>query len=136
MRPITREWVDKAEGDLATTERECRARRNPNYDGACFHAQQCAEKYLKAVLDEAQITFPKTHDLVDLLDRALALHPDWECLQEDLAFLSAFGVDVRYPGEAADRQSALDARRRCRRFRAAARQALGLKPGERPLAGF
>ena len=54
----------------------------------------------------------------------------------DLAFLSAFGVDVRYPGEAADKQSGLDARRRCRRFRSAARQALGLEPGERLLHGF
>jgi len=136
MRPITREWVDKAEGDLATTERECRARKRPNYDGACFHAQQCAEKYLKGILAEAQAAFPKTHDLVDLLDRALALHPHWEQFREDLAFLSAFGVDVRYPGETADKESALDARRRCRRFRAAARQALGLEPSDRMLPGF
>jgi HEPN domain-containing protein len=36
-------------GDFATVEREVRARKNPNYDGVCFHAQQCAEKYLKAL---------------------------------------------------------------------------------------
>lgn len=130
MRPITREWVDKAEGDFATTGRECRARKRPNYDGACFHAQQCAEKYLKAILAEAQVAFPKTHDLVDLLDRVLALHPHWELFREDLAFLSAFGVDVRYPGDAADKESALDARRRCRRFRTVARQTLGLDPSD------
>lgn len=136
MRPITREWVDKAEGDFATTERECRARKRPNYDGACFHAQQCAEKYLKAALDEAQIAFTKTHDLVDLLEKALALYPHWERFREDLAFLSLFAVDVRYPGDTADKESALDARRRCRRFRAAARQALGLDPGAGMLPGF
>jgi len=136
MRPITREWVDKAEGDFATTERECRARKRPNYDAACFHAQQCAEKYLKAVLDEAQIAFTKTHDLVDLLEKALPRYPHWEQCREDLTFLSVFAVDVRYPGEAADKESALDARRRCRRFRAVARQALGLEPAERMLPGF
>jgi hypothetical protein len=45
----------------------------------------------------------------------------------DLAFLSEFAVSFRYPGESADRESALDARRRCRTFRRAARTALGLE---------
>lgn len=45
MRPATGEWVHKADGDYATAMRELRARRSPNYDAVCFHAQQCAEKY-------------------------------------------------------------------------------------------
>jgi HEPN domain-containing protein len=53
MKPMTAEWVAKAEGDFAMVERESHARKNPNYDGVCFHAQQCAEKYLKARLCEA-----------------------------------------------------------------------------------
>jgi HEPN domain-containing protein len=43
MKPLTQEWVKKAEGDFATAERELRARKNPNYDAVCFHAQQCVE---------------------------------------------------------------------------------------------
>lgn len=50
MKPMTTEWVAKAEGDFAMVLREARARKNPCYDGACFHAQQCAGKYLKARL--------------------------------------------------------------------------------------
>lgn len=50
MNPLTTEWVEKAEGDYATAKRESRVRRNPNYDAVCFHAQQMAEKYLKAFL--------------------------------------------------------------------------------------
>ncbi len=96
MKPIAAEWVSKAEGDFAILERECRARKNPSYDGACFHAQQCAEKYLKARLCEAGISFGKIHDLVALLQKVL------------------------------DRESALDARRRCRLVRRAARDALGV----------
>lgn len=46
MKPLTHEWVAKAEGDFAMVEREARARKSPNYDGRCFHAQQCVEKYL------------------------------------------------------------------------------------------
>ncbi len=48
MNRLTAEWVDKAEGDYATAGRELRARVHPNYDASCFHAQQAAEKYLKA----------------------------------------------------------------------------------------
>jgi len=38
-----------------------------------------------------------------------------------------FAVSFRYPGESADKESAMDSRRRCRRFRLAAREVLGLK---------
>ena len=126
MKPIVAEWISKAEGDYAMMEREMRARRNPNYDGVCFHAQQCAEKYLKAHLDEAGTPFIKTHDLITLFEQILPLYPQWEEYRADLAFLSDFAVSFRYPGESADRESALDARRRCRVFRGAARSALGL----------
>jgi HEPN domain-containing protein len=127
MRPLTAEWVSKAEGDYGSVEREARARKNPNYDGLCFHAQQCAEKYLKARLCEVGVPFGKTHDLPALLDQAIEFEPSWELFREDLAFLSDFAVNYRYPGESADRESALDSRRRCRRFREAARTALGLE---------
>jgi HEPN domain-containing protein len=60
MKPLTREWADKAEGDFAAASREIRVRKSPNYDAVCFHARQCAEKYLKAVLQESEIPFGKT----------------------------------------------------------------------------
>jgi len=128
MKPLASEWVVKAEGDFAIMERESRVRKNPSFDGICFHAQQCTEKYLKARLCEADIEFTKIHDLVALLDQVLLVEPQWETHREDLAYLSDFSVSFRYPGESADRESALDARRRCRRFRAAARESLGLDP--------
>jgi HEPN domain-containing protein len=53
MNPLTLEWINKAEGDLISAQREYRARNQPNYDSACFHAQQCIEKYLKAWLHES-----------------------------------------------------------------------------------
>ena len=52
MKLLTNEWVEKAEQDWNSLHREIRARKNPNYDAACFFAQQCAEKYLKARLVE------------------------------------------------------------------------------------
>ncbi len=126
MKPMTAEWVAKAEGDFALIERECQVTENPNYDGICFHAQQCAEKYLKARLCEVDITFSKIHDLVALLDQALEVEPTWESFREDLAYLSDFAVAFRYPGESADAESAFDAQRRCHRFRNTAREILEL----------
>ncbi len=126
MKPITLEWINKAEGDFAMMERESRARKNRNYDGICFHAQQCAEKYLKARLHEAGLEFKKIHDLVALLEKTLDIEPMWEIFREHLAYLSDFAVSFRYPGESADQDMALESRKRCRVFRIAARDALGI----------
>ncbi len=63
MKLQTAEWVAKAEGDWNAAQQLNRVRKNPNYDGVCFHCQQCAEKYLKARLIEAGIAFARTHDL-------------------------------------------------------------------------
>ena len=67
MLPVTREWVLKAEGDYDVILLLLRSRKRTRYDSMRFHAQQCVEKYLKARLTEAGITFAKTHDLPALL---------------------------------------------------------------------
>jgi HEPN domain-containing protein len=126
MQPITIEWVYKAEGDFATAEREIQVKDNPNYDGICFHCQQCAEKYLKARWQEANIPFSKIHDLSALLDLTLAVEPNWNILRGDLQLLSAFAVTYRYPGDTADKDDAQECVMRCRHFRQLARQSLGL----------
>ena len=84
MKPITQEWVDKAEGDFATAQREIEVDNNPNYDAVCFHSQQCIEKYLKACLQENNIAFGRTHDLTKLLDAFLTAEPSWENLRNSL----------------------------------------------------
>lgn len=127
MKPITIEWIAKAEGDWASALREARARKNPNYDSACFHAQQCAEKYLKARLQEASHPFGKTHDLVELLNLTLPVEPGWSVLRDDLSVLTGFAVAYRYPGISATKAHAKDAIDRCRRVRRVVRKALGLR---------
>ncbi len=126
MKQITVEWIAKAEDDFATAQRESRVRKNPNYDGICYHYQQCAEKYLKARLSEAEISFGKIHDLVILLEQVLKIEPNWETFRKDLAFLSDFAVSFRYPGESADKESAVEAKKLCTFFRKIARSSLGL----------
>jgi len=97
MKSITAEWIAKAEGDFATAQRELNAIQHANYDAVCFHAQQCAEKYLKGFLQETNIAFPKTHDLADLLALTLSVEPSWSSLRSDLNVLSSFAVEYRYP---------------------------------------
>ena len=98
MKPLTAEWVDKAEGDFATMERESRARTNPNFDGICFHAQQCVEKYLKALLVLHSIEFARVHHIGDLINRLPAqLRPD--LTPEEQEQLTDYAVSTRYPGD-------------------------------------
>lgn len=126
MKPLTAEWVEKAENDFAVMEREARVRKNPAHDVVCFHAQQCVEKYLKARLCHAGQEAGRLHDLVALLERVLAIEPLWEAFRPDLAYLSDFAVAYRYPGESSTREQAHDAVQRCRRFRLEVRRALAI----------
>ncbi len=126
MSPMTQEWLEKAEGDFATAERESNVLTNPNYDATCFHAQQCIEKYLKARLQEANIPFGKTHDLLLLLDMILPVEPDWDTMRADLQALYAFAVAFRYPGDSAGITEAQEAMLKCRNIRLIIRQSLSL----------
>lgn len=127
MKPIAREWIKKAEGDWAAANLLFRARRNKNYDATCFHAQQCAEKYLKARLEDAGIAAGKTHDLVKLLSLVLPIEPSWNVLRQDLIVLTNFAVDYRYPGSSATKTDAKDAVQRSANVRLMIRRSFGLK---------
>jgi HEPN domain-containing protein len=127
MKPIIREWVEKAEGDYKTANREFRARKDPNYDAVCFHCQQCAEKYLKALLQESEIPFKKSHNLIYLLDLIVPVASQMEIYRSDLKALNTAAVDARYPGESADKEKAKMAITVCRQVRQIIRSRLGLK---------
>lgn len=128
MNDLTHEWVEKAERDLATAARELAVQDDANYDDVCFHAQQSAEKYLKAILHEKRIRFEKTHDLSGLLGLALAVDASLEDLREQCEFLVGFAVSFRYPAEWADKATAGAALKAAREVRSKARQVLGLEP--------
>jgi HEPN domain-containing protein len=126
MKASTLEWVEKAEGDWDVAQKAYRARKNPNYDAACFHIQQCAEKYLKASLNEAGILFDKTHDLSDLLDGILPVEPTWASLRPILKSFTKYAVLYRYPGYDATKSEAQTAIKDCREVRRVIRTAFGL----------
>jgi len=117
MLNLTKEWIDKAEGDFASAGREVRARKNPNYDSACFHSQQMAEKYLKAILQANQQPIPRTHNLLNLMGLCLPFAPGLALHQDILGLLDLYSVQYRYPGESADKDEARAAYKSAKKFR-------------------
>src|SRR6266516_2792259 len=101
MKPLTAEWVQKAEDDFIVVQKMFHARKQPVYDAVCFHAQQCAEKYLKAYLQEHHQNIPKIHKLLDLLKLCKEVDISLEILLPDLKELERFSVNFRYPGMSA-----------------------------------
>jgi HEPN domain-containing protein len=91
-------WLDRAQSDLLLGNAALGVRGVLPED-ACFHAQQCSEKALKALLTEKNIPFPRTHvieTLLDLLKTNGLVVPE----NVDQAFeLTQYAVQTRYPGE-------------------------------------
>ena len=126
MLAITQQWVKKAEGDWESANREGQVQANPNNDLVCYLAQQCAEKYLKARLQEANSAYPKTHNLLALLALVLPIEASWNVLRIALTKLDDYSVEFRYPGRDADAVDAQEALLLCRQVREAARRSFGL----------
>ncbi|HWE01371.1 MAG TPA: HEPN domain-containing protein [Tepidisphaeraceae bacterium] len=85
MLPMTREWVAKAESDYDGACEALRSRKKARQDRICFFSQQCVEKYLKARLTEAGLTFPRTHELSILLRLCLPIEPLWVAFDREMA---------------------------------------------------
>jgi HEPN domain-containing protein len=118
MKPLTAEWVVKAEADYDGAVALRRMRKRPLHDLVCFHCQQCAEKYLKALLQEAGVSFPKTHVLIDLLNLLTPMDPGLARFRSHLLVLEDYAVKFRYPGlyaSAVQSRGALTALRATRR---------------------
>ena len=122
---VLREWQVKAENDLTTAAHTLTLGDDGPTDTVCFHAQQCVEKYLKALLVYRATPFPKTHDLGKLV-ALLPPDPFWVAIQAKLRKLSAFAVETRYPGEFATRSLAQESMRTCREVRDRCRHLLKL----------
>ena len=119
MNELTKEWVDKAEQDFYSADLLLHAGEVPISDTASFHCQQCAEKYLKAYLQEHMVEFERRHDLMPLLKLCASLDQDFQKIRIELKELDRYAIIVRYPGvtiKAETAKAALDAAKRVRGF--------------------
>ncbi len=127
MHGIIEEWVFKAEEDYDSADMLLHGREAPITATACFHCQQCAEKYLKAFLAEHEISFPKIHELVPLLNLCLPIDQEFKVLLKDLRRLESFAISVRYPGVRVGSKTAEEAFKAATRVRAFVRRKLNIK---------
>jgi len=97
-RQLVRQWLGKADQDIKASEALLAAQPHI-LQAACFHAQQAAEKYLKALLTWQQIEFPKTHAIEQLLDLVGQANGEVASSLTDASVLTPYGVDFRYPGD-------------------------------------
>ena len=103
MNPLTkelvREWLNKAEADYETALLLYKKKKKNLHYIIAFHCQQAVEKHLKALLICNKIDFPKTHDLIRLLDLIKTKDSFLNRLRKELNLLNPFAVGFRYPGE-------------------------------------
>jgi HEPN domain-containing protein len=118
-------WVTRAEEDFALARAALR-RKQPLASGACFHAQQCAEKYMKALLLSKGAEFPKTHDLLLLNNLCSANGILLEIEPRHLNTLTDFAVRTRYPGNDPTAEDAKEAIALAKLVRSFARKFLGV----------
>lgn len=120
-----RAWVEKAEEDFVLAQSALR-RKKPLNTGACFHAQQCAEKYMKALLVSKKKGFPMTHDLLVLNDLCSGAGIFLEIDPKLLNTLTDYAVRTRYPGEGPTLSDAKEALGIAKLIRTFARRFLGI----------
>jgi len=94
---VAGEWAIKAENDLKNAVHTLKLGAKCPTDTVCFHAQQCVEKYLKALLVILKIEFGRTHDietLVSLLPKSIK----FPLSIEQQRTLTEYATTTRYPG--------------------------------------
>lgn len=89
-----KKWIDKAREDLRWTESNL---RGEIWHGACFTAQQAAEKALKAYILSRGREHKKIHSLVALLEDCKKFDVSFENIREKCATLTVYYAPVRYP---------------------------------------
>ncbi|MDI6803294.1 MAG: HEPN domain-containing protein [Bacteroidota bacterium] len=120
-----KEWIRKAEGDYRMAILAMSANNPGLYDGVCYHAQQCVEKYLKAFCVYHGKNYKRTHSLIPLLEDCLEIDPTFEFIRTPCDDIT--GIDqFRYPSDFANKDDAMLALKSAKIIRKFIREKLGL----------
>ena len=87
-------WLEKAKEDLLWTKSSLEGKV---YYGACFSAQQAAEKALKAFLIYHKKGLRKVHAILALLEDCIEIDNSFEDLREGILVLVPYYITTRYP---------------------------------------
>jgi len=124
---LVKEWVAKAENNYISALDLARELIGQVPDVICNQCQQSAEKYLKALLVQRGIDFPKVHEMTQLKNLVAQVEPDVQRFTRELKLLDPYGVDVKYPGLPVAEEDAKEAIKGMKAIRKFARAKLGLK---------
>lgn len=116
---VIRQWVQKAENDLKNAAHTLKLGADCPTDTVCFHAQQCVEKYIKALLVLRGTEFLRIHH-VSALMALLPMRVRPDLTPEEQERLTDYAVSTRYPGDyepipLAEARQAVQIARRVRR---------------------
>lgn len=87
-------WLKQAEEDLLWAKASM---KEGILRGACFAAQQSAEKALKAFLISKEVRVAKIHDLLTLVNKCSEIDLEFKSLEESCNMLSPYYLSSRYP---------------------------------------
>ena len=90
------EWLSRAHSDLALAR--IRLPSGGAYEDLCFHAQQAAEKAIKALYRARRLEFRYTHDIAELLNGLRTSGVDIPEAVREAVELSTYAWQARYPG--------------------------------------
>lgn len=91
---LSRPWLDIATEDLVVARLVA---SEEHFAHACFLAQQCIEKSLKAYLVAQTGNYPRVHKLVDLLGQCRLLAPDFAQFVTACTSVDQYYIPTRYP---------------------------------------
>ncbi|MBI2899893.1 MAG: HEPN domain-containing protein [Planctomycetes bacterium] len=123
---VAAEWVQKAESDVLSARHLLKIKAGCPTDAVCFHAQQCVEKYVKALLVVRNVDFPRTHDIGELI-ALLCGRPRFGLPPDEERRLTGYATVARYPS-GYDPIPLTEARRPVRLARQVRREARRLLP--------
>lgn len=92
-----KEWLRHADDDLRLAKVAFKIKSSVPYKLVAYHAQQCAEKCLKAYLVYKNVDFPYTHDLAVLLN-LFPTKAEWAQKLRAAERLRSYAITTRYPG--------------------------------------
>lgn len=95
---VVSQWVEKAENDLINAAHTLKLGKDCPTDTVCFHAQQCVEKYLKALLAYQGKDVPRIHDIAELMALIPATVRPLLSTEEQES-LTDYAATTRYPGD-------------------------------------
>lgn len=92
------QWISHADEDLALAQHALQMSEGCPYRLVAYHAQQCAEKHLKAYLVHREVDFPYTHNIT-LLVELCSDTAEWADTLQDAEILTRYAMTTRYPGD-------------------------------------